>query len=135
MGFRVLILEITYRILIKNSVWNLHYIWLLGTELLYRLVNQFVNNISATLKERKYSVRCPRDPKLVGIPDQKLQFTSSRALSLRSHFILSRTLNVVLPNRLFPSRFATKIFCFYHFANSCYGHHLLVTYFMTLILV
>jgi hypothetical protein len=37
------------------------YIRLLATETLYRLVKECVNNIYATLREPKCSVRCPQD--------------------------------------------------------------------------
>jgi hypothetical protein len=89
-------------------------------------------------KWKRY-VQCPLHniSNLLGISSQNLQCTSSRALSLSPYLILSRTLNAGLRNRFFPSRIASKIFfyCFYYFVIACYSHHLLVTYFMTLILV
>ena len=111
-----------------------NYSRLFGKVFLNKLVNLLVLVLNIWM-ENICSVPSPQNFDLVGIPSQKLQCTSSRVLSLRSHWILSRTLNVGLPNRFFPSRFATKIFCFHYFANSFYGHHLFVIYFMTLILV
>jgi hypothetical protein len=60
----------------------------------------------------KRNVQCPlhKISNLLGISNQKLQCTSSLALSLAPYLILSRTLNAGLRNRFFPSRFASKIF-------------------------
>jgi hypothetical protein len=121
----------------KNGVSNLRYIWFLETEIIYRLVNQFDNNISAILREPTCSVRCPQVSETVRHSKPKtamhnLQCTNTISYDPISCYLVHWMLVYQIDSSL---RGVLKIICFHHFANSCYGHNLLVNYFMTLILV